>query len=381
MSANNNVLVFIDWYLPGYRGGGPIRSVSNMLGKLKSQFNFSIVTRDADYCHPVSYANVNSDAWTESPDGFRCYYFSPKKLGLFELIKLAREQNCDVFYVNGLYSFYFSIVPLLISRLFNYPSVVAPRGMLSTGSMGTRYYRKRIYLVLARYFGVFKNTVFHATSKQEVEDIKLHFGSSAKIKHAPNLPGDLVEAKCKSSKSKGKIKLVSIARVSPEKNIAFGLDVLNDVKGQVELDLYGSVYDESYWKKCLSIMDNLPNNICVNYRDSIEPGKIREALLGGDFLLLPSTGENFGHIIFESFAVGTPVIISDQTPWRNLDKEKIGWDIPLSNKEKFINTIEYVIGMDNGEYEEMSKNAINYAVEFTDNPKSVKLIHDIFELS
>jgi glycosyltransferase involved in cell wall biosynthesis len=229
-----------------------------------------------------------------------------------------------------------------MSRIFNYSSIVAPRGMLSAGSMSTRFYRKKFYLVLARYTGLFSNTVFHATSKHEMGDIKKHFGSSVSIKYAANLPGNVVEPIFKDSKSKGCIKLVIIARVSPEKNIAFALEVLKGVKGKVELNLFGSIYDNNYWENCLDIIESLPENVYVNYQESIEPAKIKETLRAGDFLILPSTGENFGHIIFESFAVGTPVIISDQTPWRNLDKEKIGWDIPLSNREKFIDTIEFV---------------------------------------
>ena len=381
MPDNQNILVFIDWYLPGYRGGGPIRSVSNMLGKLKGQINFSLVTRDTDYCHEVSYANVISNSWTESPDGFRCYYFSPEHLSVLGIIRLVRKGQWDTFYINGLYSVYFSILPLVISRLMNYPAIVAPRGMLSAGSMDTRSFRKKLYLRTARLLGVMKNVVFHATSQQEVADIQAHFGSLARIKIAPNLPGEKVEEKWKDAKSEKGVRLVSIARISPEKNTAFALEILRDVKGQVVFDLFGSVYDQNYWDKCLSIIDTLPDNICVNFQNSIEPEKIRDTLLGADFLLLPSTGENFGHIIIESFSVGTPVIISDQTPWKELEDRKIGWDISLSDKDQFIQVIEDTIKMHDDDYSEMSKNAINYASEYLKFSNGLKLNKEVFQLS
>ena len=49
-------------------------------------------------------------------------------------------------------------------------------------------------------------------------------------------------------------------------------------------------------------------------------------------LFLPSTGENYGHAIVEAFSAGLPVIISTLTPWKNLESQKVGWDIPLDKK-------------------------------------------------
>lgn len=43
------ILIFIDWYKPGYKAGGPIRSVSNMVDALKDDFQFYIITRNTDY--------------------------------------------------------------------------------------------------------------------------------------------------------------------------------------------------------------------------------------------------------------------------------------------------------------------------------------------
>lgn len=47
---------------------------------------------------------------------------------------------------------------------------------------------------------------------------------------------------------------------------------------------------------------------------------------------MPTFNENYGHAIVESFVAGLPVVISDRTPWRNLEKINAGWDIPLMIK-------------------------------------------------
>ena len=42
------VLVFIDWFYPAYKAGGPIRSVSGMVKQLSNDFEFYLVTSNQD---------------------------------------------------------------------------------------------------------------------------------------------------------------------------------------------------------------------------------------------------------------------------------------------------------------------------------------------
>ncbi len=44
-------------------------------------------------------------------------------------------------------------------------------------------------------------------------------------------------------------------------------------------------------------------------------------------MVLPSFGENFGHAIFESFANGTPVIIGNNTPWKEIESQRAGFEV------------------------------------------------------
>ncbi len=52
-------------------------------------------------------------------------------------------------------------------------------------------------------------------------------------------------------------------------------------------------------------------------------------------------GENFGHVIAEALSVGTPVLIADTTPWRNLESDQLGWDLPLSEPDLFAEKIDH----------------------------------------
>ena len=63
-------------------------------------------------------------------------------------------------------------------------------------------------------------------------------------------------------------------------------------------------------------------------------------LAGYDLFLLPTRGENFGHAIFDALEVGLPVLISDQTPWRDLERIGAGWSLPLADPDRFAATID-----------------------------------------
>ncbi len=65
----------------------------------------------------------------------------------------------------------------------------------------------------------------------------------------------------------------------------------------------------------------------------LPPDRVAEALRANHLLFLPTRSENFGHVILEALAAGCPVLLSDRTPWRNLARAGVGWDLPLDRPE------------------------------------------------
>lgn len=375
------VLVFIDWFLPGYKAGGPVTSNVNIVEHLRNEVDFFILTRDTDYCDNEPYDTVIPNQWTHSKEGMAVFYFSKEFLTISNLKKVAIEAQCSLWYVNGIYSFYFSIFPVILSSMIkDVRIIVSARGMISPHSIAVKPLKKKLLLWLFRFIRFYQHADFHATNEKEAVEISKQAGKCKAIHVAPNLPKVMIAEKpSKKFKESGVVKLVSIGRISPEKNTLGALKIISHcVNPTIQLDFYGQVYDLDYKSQCDEVVLKMPKNVCVNFFDSISPDLITSVLEKAHFLYLPTHGENFGHAILEALMAGCPVIISDQTPWKDLNAKGIGWDISLEEPDQFVNAIEFAAVMNQFDYDKMSNSAFSFAKSIITNPEVMNANRKLF---
>ena len=378
--VKKKILLFSDWFYPGFMAGGPIQSSFNLINHLKDNYEFSVVTRDTDYTDTIPYKGIKSDTWTTLPNGMRVYYFSTQNLSYPNMAKLIESEKFDIAYLNSMYSPRFTIMPLFILNRLKKKVILAPRGMLAPSAIAIKSWKKRPFLLWIKNSSLIKNMHFHAASEQEAGHIRNVFGKKAEIRLAPNLPGKMeLPPFVAKRKDAGMVHLVSVARVSPEKNLLFALEVLQKVKGKVKFDIYGPVYDYPYWEKCKAVLNKLPENIEAEHFGPIVKDEIPSALKDVHFLFMPTQGENFGHTILEAMVCGCPAIISDQTPWRNMESAKAGIDLPLNNQKRFVDAIEKAIAMDSTTFKIWSEGTRKYATDFINNPDLLQQSIHIFK--
>lgn len=365
--TKKHILIFVDWYLPGYRAGGPIRSVANMVSSLGNDFQFSIITSDTDYGENEPYPDIQTGRWIDR-NGVRIMYLGHRQRTMGFLRRLLQSERYDHVYLNSLFSFYFSILPLLLLRWrkAKVPVTIAPRGMLGQGALKVKKYKKQLFLQSVKVTGLYKPVQWHATNDGEKEDILHCFGPESRIIVAPNIAFYKVtdESRIKQKKA-GAARFFYLSRIMKVKNLKGALSVLASLNtdGKIEYDIIGPVEDESYWNDCRSEIDKLKSNVHVRYLGAIPNEDLDSFIRNYHFLFLPTTTENYGHSIVESLAKGCPVIISDQTPWKELEAQKIGWDIPLDQTERFRIILEKCVKMTQEEYNEMSINTRRFARE------------------
>ena len=374
------ILVFIDWFLPGYRAGGPVQSVANLVHFLQENYQFDIVTRNTDYMESTPYHNIKANCWTKYDKNIRIYYISEEKLSFFYLKAFFKNKNYDHIYITGIYSRYFSIFPLLLARYFRHKHIlVASRGMLSPGAVGVKSFRKKLYLSMGRRLGLFKNVYFHVSTLMEEENVRKFFPHNKTV-ISQNLPR--INQLPFSPIAKEVLRVLFLGRVSPEKNLLYAIERLKDIKNaKVEFAIYGTVYDKKYWKECKNMVKSLPQNIKFMYKGSLVPGKVMGKIKEYHVLFLPSKGENFGHSIYECLSVGRPVLISDNTPWQNLQAKKVGWDFSLIQKKQFSAAIENLYKMPQNEYDELCLHAYEFAQNFWKVSKVKENALQLFKLS
>ena len=83
------ILIFVDWFDPGYKGGGPIRSIAGFVDNFKECFELDIVTRDRDLDSKRAYENLETNIWCNHSKNVRLLYLSPER----HLNKLIKIQN------------------------------------------------------------------------------------------------------------------------------------------------------------------------------------------------------------------------------------------------------------------------------------------------
>ena len=98
--TKKNIAVLIDWYLPGNKAGGPVKSVYSMLNLLKDEFNFFVITTDRDLGSSAPYKNVKSDKWVDH-SGIPVYYISKTKLKSANILNVINGIKPDIVYLNS----------------------------------------------------------------------------------------------------------------------------------------------------------------------------------------------------------------------------------------------------------------------------------------
>jgi glycosyltransferase involved in cell wall biosynthesis len=361
------VLVLLAYYLPGYKSGGPVRSIANMVEQLGDDLDFWIVTRDRDKEDTGPHSGITVGSWNRI--GKAMVHYSPEQnFTARRVCRLIFDIKPNIIYINSFFS-PVTIFFLLLRRIGAWigtwklpPVILAPRGEFSPGALNIKWLKKVIYLKFGGFAGLWHDVTFHASSKVEAEQIRVRLRRSINVRVASNIPGRTSHVGLvRQGKRADSLRLVFISRIVEKKNLLFVLHLLQHVEYETVLDVYGPLESPEYWQKCKRVIGELPANIQLNYRGSVENSLVASILSGYDALIFPTLGENFGHVIFESLSAGCPVLLSDRTPWLDLVDMGLGWDIPLEEPGRWLSAIRECAAMDDARHGEMAEKCIAFA--------------------
>ena len=361
MKTKKTILILSDWFLPGFKAGGPIQSIATLTEHLKYEFHFKIITTDRDFKSDKAYENIEINTWTNYK-GREVFYVSPENKNELFLLELIKHTAHDVLYLNSLFSKHFAINPMRWKKQgkLNSNIILAPRGMFGCKALDVKPFKKKLFFMYAKWIGLFNHIHWQSTSVQETLDIKRHVGASCQLSEVCNLPHVNNEI-AYLTKQPHDLRLCFIARIVPIKNLLLAIQSLQHIKqGNIVFDIYGPQEDNDYWNTCKAQLKLLPANIRCAYKGALIPEEIPTVISQYHALLLPTQTENFGHVIVETLLQHRPVIISNNTPWRNLQQHQAGFDIDLTRPEEITQAINTLLLLDDTEFQHMSQASYDF---------------------
>lgn len=342
------VLAAIGW--PGDEATGPVQSLIRLGDALAGEFRFKVLARERPFGQRSS--RIKPENWVKHGP-LEILWCRMAPFGPSGFSSILRATPHDVLMLNGFFDPEFTIPALMLRRLGRIPrrpTILMPRGEFSSGALSLKSGRKQTYLALARRLGLHRDVWLQATGPREAQDIRQVYPFSRGVFIAPNVR-DLGPAPAPrvAGAPPLPLRLVFLGRIARVKNLDIALKVLSLVRSSIVFDIFGPIQEADYWRECQQIIAGLPANVSVTHRGEISNASVPSRLADYDLFFLPTRGENFGHAIMDALTASLPVLISDRTPFQNLEREGAGWSLPLGEPSRFAEAIEAIAAMSEGE--------------------------------
>jgi|TARA_Y100000296_G_C5178472_1_gene261647 hypothetical protein len=101
--GNVRVLTLTGQYLPGYKGGGPIKTIKNLFDQAGDEITFKLITSDRDLGDTAPYTSVICGAWNQVGNA-SVFYAQAGKTGYAQITRQLRTKDYDIVYLNSFFS-------------------------------------------------------------------------------------------------------------------------------------------------------------------------------------------------------------------------------------------------------------------------------------
>lgn len=269
---------------------------------------------------------------------YKAHRFPHSALGRSPEMLSALQRECNsaqIIHNNSLWMMP-NIYPAIAKRGTNCKLVMQPRGTLSEYALSRSKWKKRLIGWCGQYAALRAADMWVATAESEYEDIR-RAGYAQPVAILPNgidLPtDDIVGRNVKGCG--GRRRMFFLSRIHPKKNVEMLLRCWAGLEGKFpdwELSIVGPDKNNAYADNMKVLAKRL--GCChVRFEGEINGGAKYKFMAESDCEILPTHSENFGMVVAESLACGTPVICSHGAPWSGLDLNGCGWWIPTSESD------------------------------------------------
>jgi glycosyltransferase involved in cell wall biosynthesis len=346
------VLISTSLFYPS-KLGGPANTLYWLAkGLISQKIDVSVVSMHKR----IDDSRISPDKWIVI-DGIKARYCNAKTKFAHKVIRNSTKEikNCDVVMLSSFHflpCFFVGLYSLLIKKKI----IWSPRGELFYSAINNNK-AKFLYLKLIKFIFA-KYVIFHATSTEEEKIIHKYLGGNVNTVVIPNY----LELPIKENRDIPEKYLLYVGRIAPIKaldNLINGLiKSENFIKSEYKLFLAGYKQGDFYdvLKKIITA-NNLSDRIV--FLGNIEGDEKNRLYSNAYFTFLVSHSENFGNVVLESMAQGTPVVASQGTPWQLLEQTNSGFWIK-NDVEHITEYVDNILQLPDEKYESMRTNALNY---------------------
>lgn len=247
-----------------------------------------------------------------------------------EFLDLLCQINPDVFHTNACW------LPLpaltaIWAKKEGYKVVYTPHGELAPRAIKHHYLKKIPAIFLYQKRGVQVSDLIHVTSDADEQNIR-DLGWNNNLYQIPNCV-QIDELPMRESWAKNK-KILFLSRVKSSKGIHHIIEAVSILKE--ELNGYkfyiAGPKENNYYDEMVQLAKEYSVHNIVEFIGPVFGDAKLKLLHEADVFVLPTYTENFGIVVAEALACGTPVITTTGAPWKELQTCQCGWWTEIGTK-------------------------------------------------
>lgn len=304
------------------RESGGIGSYMQLLAKpLGNLVQLHVVTHHSNHELTLENSQLHYiDNWN--------HYWKMKR----EFHDLLKDIHPDIVHVNCCWQPESALVQKWATKA-NYKTVYTPHGMLEPWIMQRHYWTKKVpALLLYQKAAIERSNVLHATADSERNNL-LKLGFNQHVAVIPN-GIDVNNIQIKSSWKRTKT-LLFLSRIHIKKGLDILIEAVSELKGNMDgyQVMIAGEGDRDYISKLNELIKIKKVEDIVSFVGGVYEADKWMLYQKADVFVLPTHSENFGIVVAEALASGTPVITTTGTPWEELISKQCGWWIPCSKED------------------------------------------------
>lgn len=322
----SNVKMKILHYLPDLdkSSGGVLSYIQVLAAALGDAVELHLLT-----CHTDNEMSVS--------DKCSLHYLSVRYIPRWdtksEFLRVLDEVKPDVFHTNSCW-IPTSAYTVIWAKNAGYKVIYTTHGMMEPWIMKRNYWLKKWpALMLYQKKAIKMADVIHATSHNEMVNL-LALGYNKNICIVANTI-DVSSVTMKTSWKKNK-NILFLGRIHEKKGLRHLLEAICELKKsclssglafdyKVQIVGDSDIEQPRYKDELVTMAKALNLDDCVSFHDGVYGDEKWNYFRQADVFVLPTYSENFGIVVVEALACGTPVITTTGTPWSELKACDCGW--------------------------------------------------------